>query len=68
MGYQQINTTFSLKRLLIDQDYVLLINHIEFDPVQYGTGMPFSMWPSFANIAIIVPVHIWIASLSFSIQ
>ena len=54
MGYRQIdNTYFVLPWLLMDQNYDLLINDIEFYSVQYGLGMPFSKWPSFSNIAII---------------
>ena len=30
-----------------------MMNYIEFDPVKYGIGMPFSKWPSFSNMAII---------------
>ena len=58
MGYPQINlnltnTTVSLNWLLMQPNYDLLINYIEFGLVQYGIGMPFSKWPSFSHMAII---------------
>ena len=67
MRYPQINTTFSLKWLMMHLYYDLLINYTEFDLVLYGIGMPFSKLPSFSNMAIII--HTYVDSISvFSFQ
>ena len=42
MGYPQLNTMFIRHKWLLNQNYDLLINHVEFGPVQYRIGMPLS--------------------------